>query len=160
LYGRAGRLNTQNGGFRPGQCAQAQLGCGWRGARRCLAAHAAGCWYERGRGHLEQMEAQLRAQEALNRELAEKAALAARTARFERNSADSALAEGLRQLRRELAEERARARAELGRAMADHLAADHPAVRRAGNAASGGEPEESTLLYSLSYKPSYNSRFK
>ena len=94
LYGRAGRLNTQNGGFRHGQCAQAQLGCGWRGARRCLAAHAAGCWHERGRGHLEQMEAQLRAQEALNRELAEKAALAARTARFERNSADSAAGAG------------------------------------------------------------------
>jgi hypothetical protein len=127
LYGRAGRLNTKNGGFRPGQCAQARLGCGWRGARRFLAAHAAGCWYERGRGHLEQMETQLRAQEALNKELAEKAALVD-------NALHIALAQGLQQLRRELAEEKARAQAELARAMADHLAADHLAVRRAGNA--------------------------
>jgi hypothetical protein len=32
LYGRAGRLNTKNGGFRPGQCGSAKLVCKGGGA--------------------------------------------------------------------------------------------------------------------------------
>jgi hypothetical protein len=39
--------------FEPVGCAQAGHGCGWRGPRRGLAEHAASCWYERGRQHLE-----------------------------------------------------------------------------------------------------------
>jgi hypothetical protein len=49
--------------------AQVGHGCGWRGARHGLAVHAAGCWYERGRRHLEQAQAAVRSNERRVEEL-------------------------------------------------------------------------------------------
>jgi hypothetical protein len=42
LYGRAGRVTAENGGFRPGQ------GCGWGTAARLVVRDAAGrCLFDR-----------------------------------------------------------------------------------------------------------------
>jgi hypothetical protein len=43
--------------FRPVPCAAALLGCGWQGGSGELAAHAAGCIFERGRGRLAELDA-------------------------------------------------------------------------------------------------------
>jgi hypothetical protein len=70
--------------------AQVGHGCGWRGARRGLAAHAAGCWCERGRRHLEQAQATRLLVEALVEDSA--AAAAAAKAELAKVHADAAFA--------------------------------------------------------------------
>ena len=73
--------------------AQAGHGCGWRGVRRGLAAHADSCWYERGRRHLEQAQAAVRSNERRAEELEQANLAAAELAKVRAEAAAAELAE-------------------------------------------------------------------